>query len=216
MWGSFALIRNYRLAWIKSSNTDTAFKHWCLVDQFLPSSTDPLHVELRATSHTHTWETESPWPVHFKHSHWWKRRSRSNLASHYAWGTNGVRECKMDVKSTWIPTWHRMDHVSCFMVKWTIFKNHILEVGLTQNHDTMTLWNLTIVKLSHFIMCEDPTWIKTHWNSVWLRDRSHVTSHYTWGFVTTLHDFGGVLGQPLDTFFWALMVMALGLCVKRP
>ena len=22
--------------------------------------------------------------------------------------TNGVGECKMDVKSTWIPTWHRM------------------------------------------------------------------------------------------------------------
>ena len=21
-------------------------------------------------------------------------------------------ECKMDVKSTWIPTWHQMDHVS--------------------------------------------------------------------------------------------------------
>jgi hypothetical protein len=27
-------------------------------------------------------------------------------------GTNGVCECKMDVKSTWIPTCHRMDHVS--------------------------------------------------------------------------------------------------------
>ena len=26
--------------------------------------------------------------------------------------TEGVCECKMDVKSTWIPTWHRMDHVS--------------------------------------------------------------------------------------------------------
>ena len=24
-----------------------------------------------------------------------------------------ISECKMDVKSTWIPTWHRMDHVSC-------------------------------------------------------------------------------------------------------
>ena len=35
--------------------------------------------------------------------------------------------------------------------------------------------------------------------------------------MTTLHDFGGVLGQPLDTFFWALnnfMITALGLCVK--
>ena len=59
-----------------------------------------------------THETESPWPVHFQHSHWWKRRSRSKFASHYAWGTNGVCECKMVVKSTWNPTWHWMDHVS--------------------------------------------------------------------------------------------------------
>ena len=29
-------------------------------------------------------------------SYWWKRRSRSKFApSHYAWGTNGVCECKM-------------------------------------------------------------------------------------------------------------------------
>ena len=57
-------------------------------------------------------ETESPWPLHFKLSHWWKRRSRSKFAPHYARGTNGVCACKMDVKSKWIPTWHRMDHVS--------------------------------------------------------------------------------------------------------
>ena len=63
-----------------------------------------------------THETESPCPLHFKHSHWWKRRSRSKFASRYAWGTNGVCDCKMDVKSTWIPTWHRMDlgHLDCF------------------------------------------------------------------------------------------------------
>jgi hypothetical protein len=24
--------------------------------------------------------------------------------------------------------------------------------------------------------------------------------------MTTLHDFGGVLGRPLDTFFWALTI----------
>ena len=51
-----------------------------------------------------------------------------------------------------------------------------------------------------------PAWIEIHWNSIWLRARSHMTSHYTWGSVTTLHDFGGVLGQPLDTFFWALTI----------
>ena len=33
-----------------------------------------------------------------------------------------------------------------------------------------------------------------------------MTSHYTRGSVTTLHDFAGVLGQPLDTFFWALTI----------
>jgi hypothetical protein len=61
-----------------------------------------------------THETESLCPLlHFKRSHWWKRRSRSKFtASHYAWGINGVCECEMDVKSTWSPTWHQMDHVS--------------------------------------------------------------------------------------------------------
>ena len=53
-----------------------------------------------------THETESPWPLHFKHSDWWKRRSRFKFASHYAWGTNWVCESKMDVKSTWHPTYH--------------------------------------------------------------------------------------------------------------
>jgi hypothetical protein len=44
------------------------------------------------------------------------------------------------------------------------------------------------------------------WNSIWLRARSHMASHYIWGSVTTLHEFGGVLGRPLDTFFWALTI----------
>jgi hypothetical protein len=34
-----------------------------------------------------------------------------------------------------------------------------------------------------------------------------MTSHYTGGSVTTLHDFGGVLGWPFDTFFWALTIL---------
>ena len=117
---------------------------------------------------------------------------------------------------------------SCFMVTWTIFKNHLLEVGLTpilgnnrffgcnpirkanrvqQKYmfiswrETMALRTLTTVDLSYFIMCED-----LHWNNIWLRARSHMTSHHTWGSVTTLHDLGGVLGRPLDTFIWALTI----------
>ena len=46
----------------------------------------------------------------------------------------------------------------CFMVTWTIFQNHLLEIGLTQHHrETMaTLLTLTTVDLFYFIMCEDP------------------------------------------------------------
>ena len=51
-----------------------------------------------------------------------------------------------------------------------------------------------------------PAWIEIHWNSIWLRAWSHMASHYTWGSVTILHDFGGALGWPLDNFFWALII----------
>ena len=45
---------------------------------------------------------------------------------------------------------------SCFMVTWTFFKNHLVEVGLTQNQETMALQTLTTVCLFYFIVCEDP------------------------------------------------------------
>ena len=46
---------------------------------------------------------------------------------------------------------------SCFIVTWIIFKNHLLEVGLTQNQETIALQTLTNdVNLFYFIMCEDP------------------------------------------------------------
>ena len=52
-----------------------------------------------------------------------------------------------------------------------------------------------------------PEWIEICWNSIWLRARSHMTSRYTQGSVTTLNHFGGVLGRPLDIFlFWALTI----------
>ena len=52
-----------------------------------------------------------------------------------------------------------------------------------------------------------PTRIKIYWNYIWLRAQSRMTSHYTWGSVTTPHDFGGVLGRrPWDAFVWALTI----------
>ena len=41
------------------------------------------------------------------------------------------------------------------MVAWIVFKNRLLEVGLTQNWETLTLQTLTIIDLSYFIMHED-------------------------------------------------------------
>ena len=57
--------------------------------------------------------------------------------------------CKVNMDS------YMASYGSCFIVSWTIFKNPFLEVGLTQNRETMTLRTLTIVDLFYFIMCED-------------------------------------------------------------
>ena len=45
---------------------------------------------------------------------------------------------------------------SFLMITWIIFKNHMLEVGLTESRETMTLRTLTTVALFYFITCEDP------------------------------------------------------------
>jgi hypothetical protein len=77
---------------------------------------------------------------------------------------------------------------SCFILTWIVFKNHFLEVGLTPNRETMALRTLTTVDLFYFYHAWRSMWIGIHWNSIWLRAQSYMTSHYTWGYVTTLHD----------------------------
>ena len=65
-----------------------------------------------------------------------------------------VRECKVDVKSTWTPTRHWMimfhDHLDYLQ------KPPLGVKPNTKNHETMTLWMLSPVDLFYFIMCEDP------------------------------------------------------------
>ena len=41
---------------------------------------------------------------------------------------------------------------SCIIVTWTDFKNHFLEVGLTQNRETMALQTLTTIDFIIFVM----------------------------------------------------------------
>ena len=95
-------------------------------------------------------------------------------------------------------------------IEWVMFHGHLdcfLELSLggrfnikLRDHGILNAHNRWFIL---FYQVWGPTWIDIHWNSIWLRVRTHITSHDTWGPMITLHDFGGVLGQPLDTFFWA-------------
>ena len=112
----------------------------------------------------------------------------------------------MDVKSTW----HQMDHVS-----WSLGLLSKLPLGGRRNtkpgdHGTPNTHNHWLLL---FHNAWGPTRIKTHWNSFWLRVRSHMTSHYTWGPMITLHEMGGDLGMTFGHFLLGshnFMVMALG------
>ena len=98
-------------------------------------------------------------------------------------------------------------------IKWIMFHDHLdyckkpplggrphTKLGAHGTLDARNLWFIL------FYHVWGPTRIDIHWNSIWLRTHSHMTSRYTWGPMTTLHDFGGVLGRPLDTFIWALTI----------
>jgi hypothetical protein len=87
----------------------------------------------------------------------------------YAWGTNGVSECcKVDVK-VYVDFFYMASNGSCFItVTWTILKNHLLEVGLRQNRETMA-HDHGIMNVQHrwFILLYcvwGPTWIESHWS----------------------------------------------------
>ena len=92
-----------------------------------------------------THETKGMWPLHFKRSHWWKRRSQSkfNFTLRFKhqrsnWMQDG---CQVYMDS------YMASSGPCFMVTWTIFKNYLLEIGLKQNRETMAIQNPTTVDL---------------------------------------------------------------------
>jgi hypothetical protein len=94
---------------------------------------------------------------------------------------------------------------SCFMVNLDYFQKPPLggrSNTKPEDHSTPNTHNHCFILVYHV---RGPAWIEIHWNSIWLRARSHMTSHYTWVFVTTLHDFRGLL-QPLDVLIWALTI----------
>ena len=108
-------------------------------------------------------------------------------------------ECKVYMKS------YMASNGSRFMVSWTIFKNHLLEVRLTQKPGDHGTLNPHTINLWYFVMCEDPTWIEIHRSSIWLRP-GHTWLHTTleglvcW-YITT-HALNLKLTQILLSMLW--------------
>jgi hypothetical protein len=109
---------------------------------------------------------------------------------------------------------------SCFVLAWIIFKNHLLEVGLTQNRETKALWTLTIVGFILFYHVWGLTWIENSLNRhlveglvtydfiLHLRVRDHTT--WLWRCVgTALGHFSFGLSQFHGHDSWLVCEVAL-------
>ena len=122
-----------------------------------------------------------------------------------------------DRQSMWMQDGCESLHGFLHGIKWITFRGHLNSFQKPPgDHGTPNAHNRWFILFDHVW---GPSWIEIHWNSIWLRIRSHMASHYTWGSATTRHDFGGVLGTAFGHFLLGshnFMVMAFGLCVKWP
>ena len=136
---------------------------------------------------SHASETEGPWQLHFRALSIMEKTEplqiRFTLRLRDQWSEWIQDECKVYMDSS------MASNGSCFMVTWIIFKNHLLEVGLTQNRKTIPLWNLTTVDLLYFIMCEDPAWIEIieitfGWGlgHIWVHTTLRAHDHVVWSW----------------------------------
>jgi hypothetical protein len=144
-------------------------------------------------------ETESPWPCHFKPSHWCGKGEPVQVRCFtLRW---------RDQWSMWMQDGCKSLHEILHGIEWIMFHGHLeyFQKPPTGDHGTPHVHNRQFIIFYHVW---GPPWVKVHWYSIWLRVLSHITSHDIWGSVTTLHDFGGyrMLGRHLDTFFWALTI----------
>ena len=120
------------------------------------------------------------------------------------------------MNARWLPTWHRMDHVTWLLglfsnaTFWRLSEQKTGRPWHSERLQPLVYFNLSCVKTRmnrnslKYLLVEGPI---TH----------DFTLHL--GSVTTLHDFGGVLEHLLNTFLLGshnYMVTALGSCVKCP
>ena len=108
----------------------------------------------------------------------------------------------MDVKSTRIHS-YMASNGSCFMVTCIVQQPSLGGRSNTKPGDEGTP-NGPKPLIYSILSCVRT---RVHWNSMWLRIRSHMTSHCTRGSMTTLHDVGGVLGRHLTIFFRAHTIL---------
>jgi hypothetical protein len=83
-----------------------------------------------------------------------------SLLPHYAWGTIIVYLWMQDGCQVYMGSYVALNR-SCFMVTWTIFKIHHLEVGLIQNRETMAQPNTHNRWFLLFLHAWGPTWIES-------------------------------------------------------
>ena len=144
-------------------------------------------------------------PLHFKRSHWWKRGSRSKFASHCSWGTYQSKWMQDGCKV------YRDGHLNG--IEWIMFYDYLdyfpkPPLGGRPNKNSVDLGTPNVHNhlFILFYHAWGPAWIEIPRTNFRSRARSHMTPHSTWGSVTTLHDFEGLLDRPWDTFFWALTI----------
>ena len=145
-------------------NLISAFYPWRCVGVATLLNCTPL---LRVTSHTRLRARD-----HFNSSTLigGKGGAGSKFAtSHCAWGTNGVSECKMDVK-VYIDSYMTLNG-ACFTVPWTAFENHLLEVGLTQNRPGRPWY----FEHSQPLVCSILSCVRTRMN------RNSIETTFGWG-----------------------------------
>ena len=146
---------------ILPSSRPSIFQEWIILRVSWVLPCNPLIWVIKG-HFTH--ETESPWPIHFK--------ALSLVEKPEPVQVRYFTLCLRDQQSEyvharwmqslqWILTWHRTDHVS-----WSLglfFKNHPLEVGLTEYQETLAFRTLAITYLFYF----------NHvWGRVWNRNSS--------------------------------------------
>ena len=92
---------------------------------------------------------------------------------------------------------HMASNGSCFMVTWTIFKTHLLEVGLTQNQKTMALRTLTLVEFIGSVY-------RTETMHQLLRIKSKFPNHFVF-----------TLGRDLFLYFWSTLFNMVSLSLYK-